>query len=545
MEYKPHSLNQQHQRQQQQHSSSSKRQDGDPRSGLLASQEENPHDARRLDAVAELGLRLAAEKSFCLILDNPFKALILSRPSARCLPLKDQDEQQQQQQQQQEGRAAHPDAAFRAYWVSQLYTAQANICSSVEALEAKIFKQQQQQQQDSKQQQQQQQEQDSKQQQQQQQQEPDQQQQQPRQFRRRSWQRGFNEGGGLSCILEEGLVFERAGVNVSVVEGQLPAAAAQAMCTRFDVAREENSSSNNSNSSSNSRSSSNSSSSIIWSGSGVGVSSSVLLKFFAAGLSLVIHPTNPKAPTVHANYRLFQLFNKDGSSSAWWFGGGCDLSPAYVFPEDCRAFHGSLKDLCSKHDQRFYPRFKRWCDSYFFIAHRQQNRGIGGIFFDGLHAGSSSSSSCSTTCNTFAALGAFCTDLLHAFPSLYIPIVERRCCEPFTEEQRRWQQLRRGFYVEFNLVYDRGTRFGLLLPGSRPDNVLMSLPLQARWQADHEPAPSSPEEESLRIFKQPRDWIPLDETHLLGFCIPKEDGRFCPPSPAAAAAATAPTPQQQ
>ncbi|KAL8452224.1 hypothetical protein Emed_001531 [Eimeria media] len=435
---------------------------------------------------------------------------------------KDQDEQQQQQQQQEAegGPEGHPDAAFRAYWVSQLYTAQANICSSLEALEAKICRQQQQEQQEPKQQQQQ----------------PDEQQQQkPKQFRRRSWERGFKEGGGLSCILEEGLVFERAGVNVSVVEGQLPAAAAQAMCTRFTVARQESAPDNNSSSNSSSSSSSSSSGSSI-----AACSPSVLLKFSAAGLSLVIHPTNPKAPTVHANYRLFQLFDENGNSSAWWFGGGCDLSPAYVIPEDCVAFHGMLRDLCEKHDPSFYPRFKRWCDSYFFITHRQQSRGIGGIFFDGLHAGSVSSS-CSSTCNTYTALGDFCTDLLHAFPRLYTPIVERRCCEPFSEQHRRWQQLRRGFYVEFNLVYDRGTRFGLLLPGSRPDNILMSLPLHARWQADHEPPPGSVEEESLGVFRQPRDWVPIDESHLRGFIIPKEDGRYCPPSAAAATATAAAT----
>ncbi|KAL8273315.1 hypothetical protein Esti_002816 [Eimeria stiedai] len=428
-----------------------------------------------------------------------------------------QQQQQQEQQQQQQDQEAHPDAEFRAYWISQLYTAQANICSSVEALEAKIFKQQQQQQQ-----------------------EPEQQQHKPKQFRRKSWERGFNEGGGLSCVLEEGLVFERAGVNVSVVEGQLPAAAAQAMCTRFTVAREEMDPANNntnSNSSKNTNSSNSSSNSKSNNSSSSGISS-VLFKFFAAGLSLVIHPTNPKAPTVHANYRFFQVFEEDGSSSAWWFGGGCDLSPAYVIPEDCVAFHSTLRELCGKHDPSFYPRFKRWCDSYFFITHRQQSRGIGGIFFDGLHAGSSSSS-CNSTCNTFAALSAFCTELLHAFPRLYLPIVERRCCEPFTEQERRWQQLRRGFYAEFNLVYDRGTRFGLLLPGSRADNILMSLPLQARWQADHEPPAASPEQESLRVFRHPKDWVPIDETHLRGFCIPKEDGRYCVPAATAATAAAA------
>ncbi|KAL8427684.1 hypothetical protein ACSSS7_007612 [Eimeria intestinalis] len=467
-----------------------------------------------------------------------------------------QHQQQQQQQQQQQDKDAHPDASFRAYWVSQLYAAQANICSSVEALEAKIFKQQQQQQQDQQQHhEQQQQESEVQQHQQQQHQEPEQhqhqeteqkQKQKQKQFQRRSWERGFKEGGGVSCILEEGVVFERAGVNVSVVEGQLPAAAAQAMCTRFTVARQEmlstNSSNNtNSNSSSNSNSinsNSNSNSNSINSSSNnnrnrkssfIGdVCPSVLLKFFAAGLSVVIHPMNPKAPTVHANYRLFQLFDEDGESAAWWFGGGCDLSPAYVFMEDCITFHSSLKNLCERHDSSFYPRFKRWCDSYFFITHRQQSRGVGGIFFDGLNT-SSSSSSCSTTCNTFAALGAFCTDLLHAFPKLYLPIVERRCCQPFTQQQRRWQQLRRGFYVEFNLVYDRGTRFGLLLPGSRPDNILMSLPLHARWQADHEPTRGSLEEQSLSIFRHPRDWVPIDDAHMHGFCIPKEDGRYCPP----------------
>ncbi len=263
-------------------------------------------------------------------------------------------------------------------------------------------------------------------------------------------------GGGRSRVLQDGAVFEKAGVNVSAVHGTLPPQAAAAMRARRDVALPDGAA------------------------------------FFATGVSLVLHPHNPLAPTVHANYRYFEL--QDGGT--WWFGGGADLTPAYLFEEDAVHFHRVHKEACDAHDPAFYPRFKRWCDDYFHVRHRGERRGIGGIFFDDLDD------------RDPEALLAFQRSCGEAFVPAYLPILERRMDLPYTEAHRRWQQLRRGRYVEFNLVWDRGTVFGLKTD-ARTESVLMSLPLTARWEVGHEPEPDSEEARMLEVLRTPVDWVPL------------------------------------
>ncbi|MFW5967158.1 MAG: oxygen-dependent coproporphyrinogen oxidase [Persicimonas sp.] len=273
-------------------------------------------------------------------------------------------------------------------------------------------------------------------------------------FREDEWERPGG-GGGRTRVLQGGDVFEKAGVGVSVVEGKLSPEAAKEM------------------------------------GGGAHIED---LSFWATGVSLVIHPDNPMAPTVHANYRYFE--RGDGSEpGSWWFGGGCDLTPAYLFEEDCEHFHRVHKEVCDRHDADFYPRFKEWCDEYFYVEHREEARGVGGIFFDDLHEP-----------GTTEELFSFVSDCAHAFLPAYLPIIERRKDEPFEERHRRWQRIRRGRYVEFNLVYDRGTKFGLRTKG-RIESILMSLPLEARWEYEHHPEPGSDEARMLEVLEEPRDWV--------------------------------------
>lgn len=272
-----------------------------------------------------------------------------------------------------------------------------------------------------------------------------------------------NGGGGISCVLQDGNVFEKAGVNISVVYGTLPRAAISKMRVNHKALDPDVES----------------------------------LEFFAAGLSLVLHPKNPMAPTVHLNYRYFETANSDGSTNAWWFGGGTDLTPSYLFDEDVIHFHRHIKEACDQHDKDYYARFKTWCDNYFHIPHRQESRGVGGIFFDDLDEGEKDQESLFNYIQT--CLGAF-------LPS-YLPILQRRKDMPYTEKEKAWQQLRRGRYVEFNLVHDRGTAFGLNTPGARVESILMSLPLTARWQYQHEPEKGSREERLLSVLKKPVDWV--------------------------------------
>ncbi|KAH6620926.1 Coproporphyrinogen III oxidase [Chaetomium sp. MPI-SDFR-AT-0129] len=284
-------------------------------------------------------------------------------------------------------------------------------------------------------------------------------------FRVDEWQRKEG-GGGITCVLQDGKVFEKAGVGVSVVYGTLPKPAILKMrANHKNIAAEDQ------------------------------IPDS--LEFFAAGLSLIVHPKNPMAPTVHLNYRYFETANPDGSSGAWWFGGGCDLTPSYLFDEDAVQFHRSLKDVCDKHDKEYYPKFKKWCDEYFYNKHRGETRGVGGIFFDDLDE----------TVSDRENLFAFVQDSLKSFVPTYLPIVEKRKDMPFTEKEKEWQQIRRGKYVEFNLVHDRGTAFGLNTPGARVESILMSLPLTASWKYMYEPEPKSREARLVEVLQNPKEWV--------------------------------------
>ena len=195
------------------------------------------------------------------------------------------------------------------------------------------------------------------------------------------------------------------------------------------------------------------------------------------------------APTMHFNYRYFET---DGG--VWWFGGGTDITPAYLFEEDMAHFHGTYKDICDKHDPEYYQKFKKWADDYFLIKHRGETRGLGGIFFDDQNNKSPDEHY------------AFSKECVNAVTDAYLPIVAKRKDSPFTEQEKEWQLMRRGRYVEFNLVYDRGTVFGLKT-GGRIESILMSLPETARWEYDHTPAEGSREAEILKCFKTPREWV--------------------------------------
>ena len=260
-------------------------------------------------------------------------------------------------------------------------------------------------------------------------------------FVRDSWQRPEG-GGGTTCIVEDGQVFERGGVNLSRVQGRsLPPSASAARPQLAGRA------------------------------------------FEAMGVSLVLHPRNPFCPTVHFNVRFFSTREEN---PVWWFGGGMDLTPYYGFEDDARHFHGVCRQAVGTH----YVRFKRWCDEYFFLKHRGEPRGIGGVFFDDLADDAS-----------FELVRSLGDHFLGA----YLPILERRKSHPFGERERSFQAYRRGRYVEFNLVYDRGTLFGLQ-SGGRTESILMSLPPRAEWRYDWKPEPGSAEEELYKKFLVARDW---------------------------------------
>lgn len=310
-------------------------------------------------------------------------------------------------------------------------------------------------------------------------------------FLRDSWTR-TEGGGGTSCILSNGKVLEKAGVNISVVHGHLPPGAVKQMRVNHQEIPED--------------------------ASGKG------LPFFAAGISLVIHPRNPMAPTVHANYRYFEITEDgdEGELIAWWFGGGSDLTPSYLFDEDAVHFHSVLRDACDlslpsdisasdKDASSVYPALKKWCDEYFHITHRNECRGIGGLFFDDLM--SLPHPRFTPTQNTFKPstpdeIFSFVRHIGDAFVPSYLPILTRRMDMPWTEENRRWQLLRRGRYVEFNLVYDRGTKFGLNTPGARIESILMSLPETARWEYMTEMGKEGTEEgKVMEVLRNPREWL--------------------------------------
>ena len=272
-----------------------------------------------------------------------------------------------------------------------------------------------------------------------------------RAFQRDAWQRPEG-GGGLACIVEDGSVFERGGVNFSHVRGErLPASATAA---RAQLA-----------------------------GRG----------FEVMGVSLVLHPLNPHAPTVHMNVRCFSA-HKQGVETIWWFGGGMDLTPYYGVEEDAIHFHRTCREALAPFGADYYPRFKRWCDEYFFLRHRNEPRGIGGIFFDDLAD------------RDFEHCFALTRSVGDHFLAAYEPIIERRKDTPFGERERDFQAYRRGRYVEFNLVYDRGTLFGLQSNG-RTEAILMSLPPLVKWRYDWRPDPGSAEAKLTADFLVARDWL--------------------------------------
>jgi len=269
-------------------------------------------------------------------------------------------------------------------------------------------------------------------------------------FRRDEWTRAQG-GGGVSELLEDGAIFERAGVNFShVFGGSLPPSASAG---RPELAG---------------------------------------CSFEAMGVSLVLHPRNPYVPTVHLNVRCF-LAQKDRAAPVWWFGGGMDLTPYYPFAEDARHFHRACRDALAPFGADRYPACKKWCDEYFYLKHRAEPRGIGGIFFDDLNA------------PDFATCFALTRSVGAHFLPAYAPILERRKDLPYGARERAFQAYRRGRYVEFNLVYDRGTLFGLQ-SGGRAESILMSLPPRVEWRYDWKPEPGSPEEKLYTDFLVPKDW---------------------------------------
>ena len=277
-------------------------------------------------------------------------------------------------------------------------------------------------------------------------------------FREDRWERPGG-GGGVSRVLSEGATLEKAGVNRSSVEGVLDPQLARRIGARS---------------------------------SGVEPAG-----FYVTGLSLVIHPRSPMVPTVHLNVRYFEIAGPAGEPIDAWFGGGTDLTPTYPFPEDATHFHRTLKDVCDHHHPTFYPRFKLWCDHYFVNTHRaDERRGIGGIFFDNLRAGESGLS--------LDRLRDFVIGVGSILPEAYGPIVDRRRSLSYGDRERRFQLARRGRYVEFNLVHDRGTLFGLQT-GARIESVLMSLPPVAAWDYSPTYPPASFEAELLAML-EPRDW---------------------------------------
>lgn len=271
-------------------------------------------------------------------------------------------------------------------------------------------------------------------------------------FQEDAWERPGG-GGGRTCVIENGAVFEKGGVNTSEVFGKLP----ESMQKQLGVSQSD---------------------------------------FFACGISLVIHPKNPMVPTVHANFRYFELYDEHKNIIDQWFGGGLDLTPYYLFEEDAKHFHKVCKKVCDKHDADFYKTYKEKCDAYFWNHHREEARGIGGLFFDYCRPNNT---------HSLEKWYAFVTEMGNAFLFAYLPIVQKRKALSFSKTHRQWQELRRGRYVEFNLVHDKGTLFGLKTKG-RIESILMSLPPTVQWVYDHKPKKNSEEAKLLTVLKKPIDW---------------------------------------
>lgn len=269
-------------------------------------------------------------------------------------------------------------------------------------------------------------------------------------FKTDSWIRPEG-GGGVSKIITDGNVLEKGGVNFSAVHGDTPDNILNAL--RLEKS-----------------------------------------EFYATGVSIVMHTTNPWVPIIHMNIRYFEM-----SNGIWWFGGGIDLTPHYVVQEEAVAFHQALKDLCNSFNENFYTKFKSWADSYFFIKHRGESRGVGGIFFDRMGADAPISKD---------QLFDFVCALGYLFPKIYTKLIANNKDKNFTESERNWQKLRRGRYVEFNLVYDKGTKFGLDTNG-RIESILMSLPPEANWTYDFQAEPGTKEDETLKWLRAQPDWLAL------------------------------------
>ncbi len=267
-------------------------------------------------------------------------------------------------------------------------------------------------------------------------------------FEEEKWEREGG-GGGRTRIIRNGNVIEKGGVNFSAVHGKLP----EAIKKSFKVDNDE---------------------------------------FFATGVSIVIHPTNPWVPIIHMNIRYFEL-----NEEIRWFGGGIDLTPHYVIDQDAQFFHQSLKDVCDEYSKKFYPEFKEWADRYFYIPHRNETRGVGGIFYDRLTPQKTGLSD--------HDIFEFSNSLGRSFIPIYTELINRNFQKPYTDEHKQWQFIRRSRYAEFNLVYDAGTKFGLETSG-RIESILMSLPPQANWEYNHVPKSGSEEEKTLSLLKKGIDW---------------------------------------
>ncbi|HEY8935523.1 MAG TPA: oxygen-dependent coproporphyrinogen oxidase [Cyclobacteriaceae bacterium] len=270
-------------------------------------------------------------------------------------------------------------------------------------------------------------------------------------FKNDQWERPGG-GGGNSCVITHGNIIEKGGVNFSAVHGATPEPVLKSLNLPADQA----------------------------------------IDFFATGVSIVIHPHNPMVPIIHMNVRYFEM-----SNGIFWFGGGIDLTPHYVNEDDAMYFHQQLKSACDKHHPSYYSEFKKWADDYFFIKHRNETRGIGGIFFDYLKEDSAF---------TKEARFNFIKEVGSTFAPTYVHFMKKNHSLPFTEKEKQWQYLRRGRYVEFNLVWDRGTRFGLDTDG-RTESILMSLPPQAQWEYNHKPEPDSKEQHTLSLLKKGIRWV--------------------------------------
>jgi coproporphyrinogen III oxidase len=273
-------------------------------------------------------------------------------------------------------------------------------------------------------------------------------------FQSDSWERpdssGSHGGGGLTRVISEGDIFEKGGVNFSEVHGNLPAEMSKRL---------------------------------------VGIDTEA--PFYATGVSLVLHPSSPMVPTVHANFRYLEVADKS------WFGGGLDLTPYYLFEEDARHFHSVLKKSCDSFDESYYPKFKKRCDEYFYLPHRGEARGIGGLFFDYLGKDKP---------EELDEYFSFVSEIASSFLPAYLPIVKKRREEPWGQAEKDFQLLRRGRYVEFNLIFDLGTQFGLKT-GGRTESILMSLPAEVRWQYNAQVDENSREYDIIRVVKEPKEWV--------------------------------------